>query len=425
MSTSVSNSGNLNQAGRIASLITPSDSSKKVDWPRFSSYPLLILLVVKPFTDAFYEVEAVKYSYVLLLLCASLFAKYGQVIQGGKADPRKKSLLPFIILIVLYFYYQFGLAITYGGSFSEMFKIISPFVFFILVAFGADRWMIYALALGSALTIIINAALLPFDYGWVMWGDIKTFKGFYYFKTDLAYALCFSVLLVSFYMRNKISPVLVLLILVAAIEVILANSRLNYLSFFLVVIFLALKEGVSVRSMVSYSFLFGLLGLVAVLLYDPTKLLGFDTTSDAAFTQGRSVTWQHLVDSLMDFSPIEWLCGRGAFADLMLSADINGAGQVAHNAHNEILHLIYTQGFIGVVFYFSLWLMMFKMSHIQDMPKWARGTDSLALALFVLQGMTAVLSSFATKTWPLVMVLLALRGLGIDSGKNKQSAPPS
>lgn len=421
MNPSISNSKRSNQVGRLISLQSRPVEYRKLNWPPFSSFPLLLLLMAKPLTDAFFEVESVKYGYMLLLLFAALFAKYGQVIQGSSADPRNKSLLAFIILIVLYFYYQFGLAITYGGSFSEMFKIVSPFVFFVLVAYGADRWLIYALAIGAVLTIIINAALLPFDYGWVMWGDVKTFKGYYYFKTDLAYALCFSVLLYAFFIHNRITPVLALLIFIAALEVVLANSRLNYLSFLMVVIFLALKEGFSVRSIISYSFLLGVLGLVAVLLYDPTKLLGFDTTNVAAFTQGRSVTWDHLVASLLDFSPIEWLFGKGAFADLMLSQDINGAGQVAHNAHNEILHLIYTQGVTGVVFYLFLWFMMFKMSHTPDMPKWARGTDTLALSLFILQGTTAVLSSFATKTWPLVMALLAVRGLGIDSVQSKQT----
>ena len=422
MSHSVSNSGSASRVGRITSCPSSLPGRKKWNWPPFSSFPLLFLVMAKPLTDAFYEVEAVKYGYMLLLLCASLFAKYGQVIQGYPADPRNKSLLAYIFMIALYFYYQFGLAITYGGSLSEIFKLISPFVFFVLMAYAADRWLVYALAIGAAMTIVINAAFLPFDFGWVYWGDIRTFKGYYFFKTDLAYSLCFAVLLYAFYKRNKITPDLALLILIAAAEVVLANSRLNYLSFLLVVIFLALKEGFTVRSIISYSFLLGVLGVVVALLYDPKKLLGFDTTNEAAFTQGRSVTWDHLAASLMDFAPVDWLFGKGAFADLLLSADINGPGQIAHNAHNEILHLIYTQGFIGTVFYFSLWYMMFKMSHTSNMPKWARGTDSLALSLYILQGMTAVLSSFATKTWPLVMVLLAVRGLRNVADQPNQTA---
>jgi hypothetical protein len=416
--------GNSTQIGLPISM-PPSVVRRQLDLPPFSSLPLLLLVMFKPLTDAFYEVEAVKYGYILLLGCASLFAKSGQVFQGATADPRNKSLLAYIWLIAMYFIFQFGLVLVYGGNLSEIFKIVSPFVFFLLVAYAADRWLIYALAGGAVLTIVVNAAMLPFDFGWVNWGSVKTFKGYYYFKTDLAYALCFSVLLYAFHSRNSITPVLASLMLIAAVEVVLANSRLNYLSFLCVALFIAVKEGVSLRSIIRYGLLFGFLAVVAMNLYDPTKLLGFDTTNEAAFTQGRSVTWERLFNAQANSSPLEWLFGRGAFADLILSQEATRGTQEAHNAHNEILHLLFTQGIFGTIFYFILWVRTFRMSHVPNMPSWARGTGAVALFLFVLQSMTAVLSSFATKTWPLVMVLLALRGMSSAEDQRTKTVSPS
>jgi hypothetical protein len=177
--------------------------NNKWDLPPFSSFPLFLIVMVKPLTDAFYEVEAVKYGYILLLMSAAFFARYGQVIQKAPVDPRNKSLLALIVMIALYFFFHFGLAIAYGGNMAEIFKIISPFVFFVLVAYAADRWLIYALAIGAVLNIIINAGLFPFNFAWVNWGGSITFKGFYFFKTDLAYSLCFSVLIFCVYSRNK------------------------------------------------------------------------------------------------------------------------------------------------------------------------------------------------------------------------------
>lgn len=388
--------------------------------PVFSSWLIFLLVMVKPLSDAFYEVEQVKYGYMLLLGFAAVFARYGQLFQGITPDPRNKSLFSFIWLITVYFFFHFGLAIAYGGSLSEIFKIVSPFVFFVLVAYAGDRWIIHALAGGAVLTILVNAAMLPFDYGWVTWGSVHTFKGYYFFKTDLAYALSFSVLIYAFYARNSITPVLALLTLIAAVEVILSNSRLNYLTFLCVVIFIAVKQGMSLRSIIRFGLIFGLLALVVGLLYDPTKLLGFDTSNEAAFTQGRSVTWRNLLVAQADSSLLQWLFGRGAFADLILSADLKGIGETAHNAHNEILHLLYTQGILGSAFYIALWVKMFRMSHTPGMPSWARGTGAMALLLLILQSMTAVVSSFATKTWPVVMVLLALRALGYSSAQRKQ-----
>jgi hypothetical protein len=425
MNSSISNIGSSNQAVWLTSVKSSANEQAKFDWPPFSSLLLLFLVMVKPLVDAFYEVAAVKFDYMLLLIFASIFARFGMVYQGLTADPRNKSLFAYICLISLYFCYLFGLVVAYGGNLSEIFKIISPFVFFVLMAFAGERRLIHALAIGAFLTILINAGLLPFDYGWVYWGSVKTFKGYYYFKTDLAYSLCFSVLIYAFYVRNKITPVLALLMLVSAVEITLANSRLNYLSFLCLAIFIAIKEGISLRSIIRYGLLLGLLGLAAMFLYDPTKLLGFDTTNQAAFTQGRSVTWLHLLDALADYSPVEWLFGRGAFADLILSAELTSPGQMPHNAHNELLHLLYTQGIFGAIFYIFLWVKLFRMSVIQDMPKWAHGTVALALLLFILQSLTAVVSSFATKTWPLVMVLLAVRGLWHNNDQYKRDVSSS
>ncbi len=382
-----------------------------IDFPPFSAVPLLFLVMVKPLTDAFYDVEAMKYIYIFLLICASLFARGGQDFQGTMKDPRNKYLLTYIWLIFTYFIFNIGLALTFGGSISEIFKIISPFVFFVLIAYAADRWLLYALGIGAVLNILINAATLPFDYGWIQWGGTQTFKGFYFFKTDLAYSLCFSILFCFFFVKNRITTSLAILTIIATIEVVLANSRINYACFLIVIIFMVTKEGVSLRTILKYSFLLILLLIVIYFTYDPSKLLGFDTSNEGAFTQGRDSTWQRLINSMLISSPIQWFFGRGAFADVILAQEALRGTQNAYNAHNEILHLLYTQGILGTAIYVALWIKTFKMSYRPSLPDWARGTASIALAIFLLQSLTAVVSSFATKTWPLIMILLAIRGI--------------
>ena len=420
----LSNSSNSPQAKQPISLLQSLPKHRELDLPLFSSLPLLFMVMIKPLTDAFYEVEAVKYGYILLLGLASLFARYGLAFQGAVPDPRNKSLLVYCWLVALYFFFHLSLATVYGGSLSQIFKIVSPFVFFILVAFAADRRMIYALAIGSLLTICINAALLPFDFGWVQWGSVRTFKGYYFFKTDLAYALCFATLIYALYSRNTITVVLALLIVMVAVQIILSNSRLNYLTFLIAVIFIAFKGGISFRFIIRFGLMFGVLALVIILVYDPTQLLGFDTSNERTFTQGRTDIWASLLIGIANFSVLEWLFGLGLSGDAILAAENSLPGEKIHNAHNEILHLLTTQGLFGLIFYGVLWIQMFRMSHSSDMPKWARGTGWIAILLFSLQGLTTVMSSFATKTWPLVMVLLILRGLSNTADQRKQPSPP-
>ncbi len=394
-----------------SAVMLPASQSKTVV-PPFSSWLLLLLLAAKPLSDALYEVEVVKYLYILLLGCGALLARYGHAFQGAQPDPRNKFLITYIFLVACYFYYLVGLALIHGGSLSAIFKIVSPFVFFILVAFAADRWLIYALTAAAVLTIVVNAALLPFDFGWTQWGSVRTFKGYYFFKTDLAYALVFSLLIVAFYVRNRITSLLGVLILLAAAQIVLANSRLNYVTFLCVIVFLAIKQGLNVGSLVRYGLLLGLLALIAVLALDPTHLLGFDTSDMRAFSQGRTDIWASLLMGIKDFTPSEWLFGLGYFADSRLVAEYNFSGQDIHNAHNELLHLVSTQGIVGLCLYCALWIGMYRMCRTADAPAWARGTVAVAIVMFLFQGLTTVMSPFATKTWPLVMVFLAVRGLG-------------
>lgn len=395
-------------------------SRDRLRWPPFSSWLLLLLVLAKPLSDALYEVEVVKYLYMLLLGCGALLCRYGYVVQHVTPDSRNKALIGYLFLLACYFYYLFGLALVYGGSLSGIFKIVSPFVFFVLLVFSAERWILYALAAGALLTIVVNAALLPFDFGWVQWGSVRTFKGFYFFKTDLAYALIFSLLIVALYLRNRITPMLALLILLAAVQIVLANSRLNYVTFVCVLVFLAIKQGLSVASIVRYGLLVGLIAAVVVAVVDPGQLLGFDTSDSRAFTQGRTDIWASLLMGMRNFSPVEWLFGLGYFGDSRLVAAFNFGSQDVHNAHNEILHLISTQGIVGLVVYCSLWVWMYRMCRSSDVPAWARGTAAVGSLLFLLQGMTTVMSPFATKTWPLVMVFLAMRGISVRGGTRSQ-----
>ena len=382
-------------------------------WPPFSSWLLLMLIVAKPLSDALYEIEAVKYLYIMLLAGGAFLARVGHAFRNTPVDARNRYLAAYILLMVGYFYYLFGLALTYGGSLSVIFKIVSPFAFFVLVAFANDRWLIHALALASVLTIVVNAALLPFDFGWTQWGSVRTFKGYYFFKTDLAYALVFSLLIVAFYLQNRITPLLGLLMLLVAVQVVFANSRLNYLTLLCVFFFLALKQGFSARLLLVYGALATAVGVIAFLVIDPSQLLGFDVSDMGSFSQGRNDIWAGLWTGMKQFTLSEWLFGRGYFGDSALLAEHSAAGQKIHNAHNELLHLVTTQGLVGLCVYAGLWFGMYRMCRAADAPPWARGTLAVAIVIFLFQGLTTVTSPFATKTWPLVMVFLAVRATAV------------
>jgi len=392
-------------------------SISKFSIPAFSVIPLFLVVAAKPLSDAFYETNAVKYGYMALLIFSAFFAYAGNSISRYSRQQQYSDstyITNILILVTIYTAYLFGVSLAYGGSPQDVFKIISPFLFFILVAGAPGRWTVQAIALSAFLTITINALLLPTDFGWVYWGTVRTFKGYYYFKTDLAFAICFSILFIAIWLRFKLTYPMVGLLFLATVQIVVANSRLNYLILVVILIFLAVKNGKSLASLLRYGAIAIVLAIVAVFFYDPTKLLGFDFTNERAFTQGRNVIWDVLIsEGLGNYSLIEWIFGRGLFADISIFAKNILHGE-AHNAHNEWLHLLLTQGIVGCCFYIALWVQVVRAS-TSSRAKWTAGTGALAIFILIMQSFTSVVSSFATKTWPLAMIFLMLRELRSES----------
>ena len=377
---------------------------------KFSIWPLLLVIVTKPVVDAFYELDVVKYVYMTALIVAVLFARFGESLEGKewKANQHSSRL---VWASTIYFIFLFVLGISYGGSLQEIFKIISPFAFLTLVLFAADRRMVAGLAVSATVVIVANAALLPTDYGWRYWfGGVNTFKGCYYFKTDLAYSLTFALLMLGMYFRFEIRPALMICIGLAATQIIFSNSRLNYLSLGLLLLFFAYKRGAKVASLSAYGLLILIVMGALVYVYQAEKLLGFNFESLTALTQGRDTTWTYIVDSMETSTLSQWLFGRGMYADIILSARMNNY-LWGIDAHNELLHLVYTQGAIGFAGYVYLWVLSFRAAKTSPLPDHLKYVKSFAVGLFVLQGLTAGISSFATKTWPLVMILLMVRAM--------------
>lgn len=379
------------------------------DGLRFSDLPIAAAIMAKPAVDAFYEVGGVKYAYMLFIVSAALFALAGRMVSGlpGMGAAERRAYARHAVLFGVYLIFLLVLLAVHLGSLNEIFKILSPFLVFLLLAPVIGPWTVKVIGWMSLATILANAALLPLDRGWVYWGDIRTFKGLYYFKTDLAYSLVFATLGLAAWQRFRLTPLLILGMSLATVQIVLANSRLNYLLFALAVLVIAVKAGMRPQTLARNGLIVALLAGVAAYLYDPSRLLGFDWFNEGKLTQGRNQIWDVMVgEGLLNYSAVEWLFGKGLFADLRLFAENVSKGE-AHNAHNEWLHLLITQGVFGTALYILLWVSLLGYLSARTLEPWSRGLPALAIALFLLQSMTAVVSAFATKTWPLLFVLLA------------------
>jgi hypothetical protein len=382
---------------------------KNVSLPHFYAVPIFLAVCLKSGVDAFFEVNAVKYLYFFLLLFGVFFLRTGKGFDR-KESVQSRSDLQSVLWVFVFVYFSFLvlLMILQNGAPQMVFKIVSPFIFFGLLIAAVDESLPFALALGAALNILANASLLPFDFGWTYWGGIRTFKGFYLFKTDLSYSLATSLLIYAAWNRYKPTPAFLILTVIAVIQVVLANSRMNYLTMLIVLVFIALKNGARPAVLAGYAVFLAILGGVAVTLYDPSKYLGFDTSNLASFTQGRDriveVLWKY---GLANYSPLELLFGKGLYADLIIYME-NISDGVVNGAHNDYLFQLTTQGFFGLGMNVFGWALLYKIVLSAGKRQWAKGLAFTAFSMYLIQAMSMTVSVFALKTWPLAMTLLLI-----------------
>jgi hypothetical protein len=376
--------------------------------PRFYAMPIFAALALKSGVDAFYESNGVKYLYFMFLLFGVFLLRTGKGFERSKLKSEGSYQSMLWLVCAAYFSFLTLLMFQEGGSPQMVFKIVSPFIFFGLVVAAKEDTLPFAMAVGAVLNIVGNAALMPFDYGWIYWGAVHTFKGFYLFKTDLAYSVASSLLVYAAWVRFKVTPMYVVLATLCVIEVVLANSRMNYITLLIVLVFIAVKNGTRWTSLLGYGAFFGVLAGVAMLLYDPSKVLGFDTSNMESFTQGRdrivSVLWKY---GLSTYSPLELLFGRGLFADLIIYMENVSDGE-AYGAHNDYLFQVMTQGITGPILNILGWWLVYKIANSAGRREWATGLAAVGFLLYLTQGFTTTTSLYALKTWPLATVLLMI-----------------
>lgn len=383
---------------------------KKLELPTFYAVPIFLAVALKSGVDAFFEVNAVKYLYFFFLLFAVFFLRTGRGFSRQSQQPTGTNNLQSMlwVYVMLYFTFLTLVMILMNGSPQMVFKIVSPFIFFGLLIAAQDKSLPFALALGAALNIVANAALLPLEFGWTYWGGIHTFKGFYLFKTDLSYSMASSVLIYAAWNRYRPTPEFLLLTLLAVGMVIVANSRANYATMALVLAFVAYKNGARPAVLAGYAVFLGVLGGLAMFLYDPDKYLNFDMTNMGSFSQGRDRIYEVLFRyGLATYGPLEILFGRGLYADLMIYMENVSDGE-PHGAHNDYLYQITTQGIFGLVLNLVGWYLVYRISIANGKRQWAKGLILVAFGMYFLQGMTMTVSLFALKTWPLAMILLLI-----------------
>lgn len=388
------------------------------------------LLAGKALVDGAYAVPGLASAYFAALLGVFMFAasepRGRRPVAGGRHDARH---LGFVFVLLAYGCLELlGIWRTNLWGLGDALKRLSPFLLLLVLPLHQQRLLRHSLIAYALLVIGVNLATLPFGFAWTTWGSARTFIGVYFFKTDLAFGTV-SALLILVLLLPQRRALLVGCGLAVGAMVALANARLNYLTYLVVVVYALAAGGLGWRGLLLAALCaLGFGGLTFWIAQLGPQLSAYDLSDLGRFTQGRMRTWEMLLLELGSFyGPIDLLIGKGHSHDLLVA--LLHSPRAVYDSHNEVLSQLVNRGALGLAGYLLAWVaaLRYAIGRFEFGPARAPFRRALlaACALLVLQGLTGVVSEYSTKTWPFLFCVLAvcLRFGGEDRGDAPEARP--
>jgi len=324
------------------------------------------LFFFKPIADLLY-----KYTYldVLLTLIVIYYLLKRQIKSFCSAD------FPIIILAILFVF-------SYMRNPSEealksMIKIESSFLLYFLGRAYFLKWRhnMNCLQIGFVVILLISLYSYVSGDGFKMWGRIKTFSSYYFFKTDAAAAFAQFIILFVFIRYKKFSKRIFqyAVIFVAFYLIVIANARAYY---FVVAIVLGLwylahrERRSGKRIKINFKYVFGgvLLIIATLMVMNYFRVLGFgsdfllisygngEELLSESNTQGRRVIWENILTYFFQQGTIDRLFGIDLITDAKLG--------VIAESHNNYIKILFTTGYVGICAF--LFFLFETIRHINE-----------------------------------------------------------
>lgn len=335
-----------------------------------------ILFLSKPIFDMFYK-------YPILDAVLVLFLIYYLITNSKKVKLTKANIL----LLLLFFLLTRSLLMQFNlGTFTTYIKIASALMMFIAAQLNEyPHKTLRIIALSYLIPLSVNSLLGLTGNGYIYWGDILTFSGTYYYKTDLAIAIVLGVIFFRYYLFNSDSRNLkkiafLFIFLIAPYLIIKANSRMFIIVYGITLIFICgeyLKNkrfNNLTKSQKKYKFSLGVRTLIVasvvvlvssiLLVYNNTTAsqnalnIDFENIFSEKNTQGRSEIWPAAIKGFSESPFLNKLFGSYLNADYdIISKFYNDA----KDAHNNLIKITLNFGIIGLMLFI---VFMFRVIYL-------------------------------------------------------------
>ena len=368
-----------------------------------------MILAMRIAADIFWQYKFIN---ALVGVSVFIFALFRYMAQRNSRHGmvKKEIVLLFTMMVVAAYSYlidmELGAAIIFG-------KLLATYSIFLLGVTYTEKIENQKLLENIALFLIPALLFLSVvNYGYIHWGNTKTFVGFYFFKADFAIAVVVFLIIIlrsDFNVKLKSSYFAISLYLIF-----ISNSRIHFLSsigvyFLWFFTFNETRFKLNVKKLILI-FLFSIGSLY--IYFELSSAFGFlsiDTSSGlytGGNTQGRDKIWSALIESFANSNIFEQLFGRGFLADIKYAYAIDSNGIDIHNSHNTYLFVMASQGYVGLTIFFMFnYLVLKKFVRLQSSLIINRQQRKILFSfmafyfIFILGGITSTLIIFQQLSW--------------------------
>lgn len=319
------------------------------------------LIIFKFISDYLWEYKIFNaiFAFIMIIFSAVLIASRKVEFKVIKAD----LLLFFLFLITVFSYLRsqdFELATI------DFLKILPVFSIYIVGRLWPNFISINRIASFSFVSVAFFLSIAISGIGYIYWGEVKTFTGGYYFKTDMALSV---LIFLTFIISSDMKKIYKNISFFSAIIILfLCNSRVSIPLVFVLYV-LHYYDVVSIykkfysKLIVFFVLFFVLIFGLSYLDFSKLGMIGFDIKdplSDSS-SQGRNYIWGAMISYYQQLPLLEKLFGAGLASDILASKSFYEIGQFdSSRAHNSYLWLLLCYGWIGVFLFMYFFAAIIK-----------------------------------------------------------------
>ncbi len=319
---------------------------------------LYSLLALKPILDMMWKIKILDIIFILFIMIYYFKLYYKKKIKIDTLD----LLIVFLALLIF--------RSLLKGINSESIIIFLKMYLNLLFYFIGKKIINYKkleikFLKAFEIVIFVNLLFLVTQKGFIYWGNVNTFKGPYYYKTDCAIALSEAFIFLRFYLISKVGKNrikgFVSLFLFIPLTLFLANSR-AFLAIYLLVIFififceyyskLSLKKVFFITSNIVISFFIFIIFKFEFIKINFKKYLTIDFSNffSEKNLQGRNIIWEGIYNKFTQSNLFDRLFGVNLYGDKLQTAFFkNGV-----HSHSIYLKLLFSTGYIGLSIYIMI-----------------------------------------------------------------------